>query len=291
MKFNIILLFLIILSINVLAEEITLAKNIYSPYETLQAKISLDFLPVKDIQPNQIFLFDSSSKSYYIAPFLIKFDYTNYYTYFDLPYNSKEDNYSLKITKIFYILDKVMVEKIIIKQFSMINDTNIISITPAIINLSSPFQDFYIKAFTHGNLTTVKIETSNGITHLYDKPQQIGNSRSFKFTANSKNIKEEVIFFYGDKNYTIPIYISIKEQPQINLTINETNIKIKEDIPITLITNLSSITKYIDKKEIMQGPLPIKNNLNKSIIINFSLTVNLNEIVDINTTSLILKPY
>ncbi|MCX6711994.1 MAG: hypothetical protein NT139_03090 [Candidatus Woesearchaeota archaeon] len=105
MKFNIILLLLILLSINVLAEEITFPKQVYSPYETLQANLSLNFLPIKDIQPNQIFLFDSSGKSYYIAPLLTKFDDNNYYIYFDLPYNAKDDNYTLRISKIAYILE------------------------------------------------------------------------------------------------------------------------------------------------------------------------------------------
>ena len=301
MKFNLILLFLILLSINVLGQEIILPRNIYSPYETLQARLSLNFLPVKDIQLNQIFLFDSSNKSYFIAPFLIKFDNNNYYIYFDLPYNTKKDNYTLRISKILHILNNILMEKTIIKEFSIINDTHVISISPAIINLSSPSQEFYIKVFNHGNLTTLTIRTSNGITHPYDQPQQIGNSRSFKFSANSKSPEEQVIFLYNQKNYTVPIYTNFREQSIINITnqtnitipVNQTNITTKKNIiyPITLITNLSSIKKYLSKTETLQGPLPIKNNLNQSIILNFSLNGNLNDIVNINATSLTLEPY
>jgi len=331
MKFNLILLFLILLSINVLGQEIILPRNIYSPYETLQARLSLNFLPVKDIQLNQIFLFDSSNKSYFIAPFLIKFDNNNYYIYFDLPYNTKKDNYTLRISKILHILNNILMEKTIIKEFSIINDTHVISISPAIINLSSPSQEFYIKVFNHGNLTTLTIRTSNGITHPYDQPQQIGNSRSFKFSANSKSPEEQVIFLYNQKNYTVPIYTNFREQSIINITIpvnqtnitipvnqtnitipvnqtnitipvnqtnitipvNQTNITTKKNIiyPIILITNLSSIKRYLSKTETLQGPLPIKNNLNQSIILNFSLNGNLNDIVNINATSLTLEPY
>lgn len=294
MKFNLILLFLILLSINILAQEIILPKNSYSPYETLQARLSLEFLPVKEIQPNQIFLFDSSGKSYFIAPFLTKFDINNYYIYFDLPYNTKEDNYTLRISKILYVLDNVLIEKTITKEFSILNDSYVISISPAIVNLSSTSQDFYIKTFNHGNSTAITVVTSDGITHPYNQPQQIGNSKSFKFATNSKNPEEEVILFYNNKNYTIPVYTPFREQIKFNITnneTNETNITIKENIrPITLITNLTSVTKYLDKTETIQGPLPIKNNLNQSILVNFDINGNIKDIIDINTTYLRLNP-
>ena len=292
MKFCIIILFLILLSINVLAQEIILNREIYSPYETLQANISLNFLPTKDIQLNQIFLFDSQNKSYFIAPFLTKIDDNSYYIYFDLPYNTKEDNYTLKISKILYVLNNVLVEKTISKQFSIINDNYTISISPAIINASNS-EEFYIKTINHGKIINITVITSNGIIHPYNQPQQIGDSKSFRFILNSENSQEEVILFYNNKNYTIPVYTNIIKQSEINLSDNKTNITNQEKIinPITLITNLSSIIRYLDKNEVLQGPLLIQNNLNQSLSINFNLNGNINQIVEINSTTINLKPH
>jgi len=184
------LIFLLIPS--VLAAEIKLSKEIYSPSETLQAEIYGNFIDGLDVE--NIFFYRERN---------IPVDYDilttkdKYLLYALLP--AKEGNYTLKIKNARYETDSGATASEITKEFSIqAGNQTYLSINPAFMVTR---EDFYIEAEANTNLETEAefLGQKHPLSLLQDKEKKIYFSVEGieNYTETNINILD----------YTIPVFI------------------------------------------------------------------------------------
>lgn len=290
MKIKILFLFILFfISINVFAQqsliEISLLKENYLPAETLQTEIFLNQDPERELAVTNIFLRDNSNQNIKIAPIFTEIEKNHYFVYFDLPQDLEEGSYSFTVEKVLFKKDNILTEVIETKIFNLTKeDLPILAIKPAVIVVDVENPKFEIKVENKGDIPIgFTIETTEKILHLYKTPitLQASRSRTFKFTINTseikENLKENLVINYS-RSYTIPIYI-FKEKIE--------EVEEKEIETIKFITELSYLEKTIEKDLTLKGALKFQNLLNETLHdLNFKLTGNLADIVRLNLTYL-----
>ncbi len=271
------LLFALLLP-SVFAQEITsnLYQDVYQPGETLQLEFTVKDLAAEPSTAN-IKLFDFSDNEIKVAPFLIKTD-QNYFVYFDLPENLQDGSYKVVLNKLKIDSANFLKEVNHEINFNLTKKTSVVSINPAvfIINKDSELQ---IQLNNKGPLVAVELTSSDFIKHPYTKSEQLTglSSRKFYFDADLEgiiyNTKGYININYSNESYTIPVFVITGSS---------------EPLPaFEFITELTSLSKTLNKKEELSGGLGIRNVLNEDLKdVYFELTSNLNEIIKLNITHL-----
>ena len=272
MKIHLILFVLLLPS--VFAQEITysLYQEIYQPGETLQLEFAVKDLATEPSTSN-VKLFDNSNNEIKVAPFLLKTQ-ENYFVYFDLPENIADGSYKVLLTKLKVGVDNVLKEINHEINFNVSKKTAIVSVSPAvfIINKDSELQ---IQLNNKGPLVAVELTSSNFIKHPYTKSEQLTglSSRKFYFDANIKDISYNTKGFininYSNESYTIPVFIITGSTQQIQA--------------FEFITELTSLSRTLNRNEELSGGLGIRNLLNEDLKdVYFELTGNLNDIIKLS---------
>ena len=246
MKKLFLIIFLVLLSFQLIsAVEVNMKENFQSG-ETLLAKISGNFLT--SIARENIFFY----KEYFKIPMEYTVQKINdeYYIYALLSGKS-QGNYSISIENVRYMKGTVAVEDKIVKNFTITNETADFSLSPGVVIVS---EDFYVEVrnLKEKQITiNVKTETLNdsardilvsseGVT-AKEMPISIrsGEVKKIYFTLGAGNPSlQDIQFSFGNFSYELPVYISTAlEQTQAIFTLE----------PSELILSLptDSVTKRI----------------------------------------------
>lgn len=261
---------------SVFAQEITsnIYQEVYQPGETFQFEFSAKNLASEPSTAN-IKLFDSSNNEIKVAPFLLKID-QNYFVYFDLPENLADGSYKVVLNKLKVDVDNVLKEVNHEINFNLNKKTSIISISPAVFVLNKE-SELQVQLNNKGPLVAVELTTSNFIKHPYTQSEQLTgfSSRKFYFDVNLKeivyNTKGYIHINYSNESYTIPIFVITGSSEPIQA--------------FEFITELTSLSRTMNKVEELSGGLGIRNRLNEDLKdVHFELTGNLNEIIKLDIT-------
>lgn len=271
------LLLFILLLPSVFAQEITssLYQEIYQPGETLQLEFTTSNL-VSEPSTANIKLFDSLNNEIKVAPFLLKIKPDNYFVYFDLPENLADGSYRLVLNKLKVNVDGVLKEVNHEINFNLTKKTSIVSISPAVFILNKD-SELQVQLNNKGPLVAVELTTSDFIKHPYTGSEQLTgfSSRKFYFDADLTgivyNTKGYININYSNESYAIPVFIITGSLEPIQA--------------FEFITELTSLSRTLNKKEEVRGGLGIRNRLNEDLKdVYFELTGNLNEIIKLNIT-------
>ena len=264
---------------SVFAQEINsnLYQEVYQPGETLQLEFAVKDLAAEPTTAN-IKLLNSLNNEVKVAPFLLKIE-QNYFIYFDLPDNLEDGSYKVVINKLKIYSEKVLKEVNHEINFNISKKTSIVSINPAILILNKDSKELQVQLNNKGPLVAVELSTSDFINHPYTKSEQLTGlgQRKFYFYADLKNIdyntKGYINVSYSNESYTIPVFVITSSSEPIHA--------------FEFITELTSLSKTLNKKEELSGSLGIRNRLNEDLKeVYFELTGNLNEIIKLNITYL-----
>ncbi len=286
-KKTLITIFFCILLINIVsAEELTLLDTEYNAGETLQA-----FVTNTSISTSQISLMDNSSNLVSITPLISEFREDQYLIYFNL--NSD------------LLGDYKLIVKSMVANFTVSSTDFALQVKPGIIVLDENEESFKLELTNSGEPITVQISSTDSeisprksaLSMTYEETRNLYSD----YTYSSISSDSEITLSYGSGTYSIPIIFSgeLAQEEIINETIEETNITetnitIEEEIVEEEVTEALSFITTKDKAEIpltpeesFEGYLNFINNLNESIYnLEFSLTGNLDEVLELNITSI-----
>ena len=286
-KKTLITIFFCILLINIVsAEELTLLDTEYIAGETLQA-----YVTNTSISTSQISLLDNSSNLVSISPLISKYRDEQYLIYFNLASDLTEGNYKL-------------IAKSMEANFTVSTSTSALQIKPGIIILDENEESFKLELTLVGDPITVQISSSSSDisprrSALSFTTEETKNLYS-DYTYSSIESDSTISLTYGTNSYSIPI-IYTGEVPlveeTVNETIEETNITIEEEVIVEEIEEIIEALSFLTTKEKAEIPLESEgsysgylnfiNNLEESIFnLEFSLTGNLEEIIELNVTTL-----
>lgn len=271
MKKILILLLILLPIVNAQDITISLSKDNYYNYETLQAEVFVNLTLAEKITASNFGLIDKENKTIPVTLFLEEIADKHYFTYFNIP---KLDNGTY-----YFIVKDVIYTDIILKKISKskefyLNNISSISIFPGILNRI--------------NSTTLKITNHGEPVNVSINAQEINLSRNLllenEFNINLE-IPKNILNFniridYLDRFYSIPVIPYRETKEEIKSLI----------IPKDAIVLLNStLGKYFNAKLVLtkdsspKGPFYIRNNFNLPINdLYFNLTGNLNEIARLN---------
>ena len=253
MKKSILLLILLLILPSILAIELTFSKESYQPQETLQAKITGNFI---SLTSNNIFIYkDGKAHPEPIIKDLTKQN-NIYYFYAILP--KQPGNYSFKIQDTSYLERGEINSEIITKSIKLeFKNTSDLSFNPGFI---IPNKDFSIKVKSlYGNtLLTTRFEAT-GETKNLSLIEQTEETVKFKLPELFPQ-KSKITL----NNYEIPVFLIKK--------LNETRELKLEFIPYILEGTITTDTKYY-------FTIIIKNTGNQNLE-NLIFSSNLNAIIN-----------
>lgn len=292
MKLSLVVIFLILLSASVYAEELSFSafREKFSPGDTLQLEISVIAKPEFPMESKNI-KFRSSSENIRVAPFLTKLNDTLYFLSFDIPQGLSDGTYSVVIESILFKENGKLIEKSLKKDINVVYSEPILSISPAFF-ISG--QQISLEVLDKKKTTEITIGSPRQLEHVYSSPQSIqeGKSRLFKFTQIDSDFAQLFInLSYEGSSYSIPVY-NLKSAASSSS--NETTI-----VPTTLSSSMEfkapqlSIDRSIEKDTILEGPITLSNSGDSDITdVNLSLTGNLASIVSVYPTEInVLKAH
>jgi hypothetical protein len=282
MKKILILLLILLPIVNAQDISISLSKDNYYQYETLQAEIFINLSVIGKITSSNFNLINEDNVKIPVPIFLEEISDNHYFVYFDIP-ELNNGTYYFLVKDIWY--SDILLKKTSKSQKFYLDEIKSISIYPAILNKLNSANLQMINKAQPINITiesdilniSKKILLDKKINYYFDIPKNID-----KF-----NIKIN----YDHRNYLIPV-IPYQEENVENMIMEETKQLI---IPIQKkeITLLNSTfgTHFVDKIELANdssrsGPFYIKNTGTLSINLTFHLTGDLNYITRLNLTLL-----
>jgi hypothetical protein len=185
---------LIITNIN--AIEITLSKSIYSPFETLQAEITGNFISLSN---DNVFIYNNNEPR--LTPVISGLFLNNnvYYYYAVLP--KIEGNYSLRILNAEYTKEGVLTTEPIIKDFYIEKNNytfDSLSINPGFIVTSKDFS-INIKSPFKNQLVKINYQSYNKTVSLIEDQE-----KTIDFLIKDINVPDSFIYI---NNYKIPVFI------------------------------------------------------------------------------------
>jgi hypothetical protein len=261
-------------TINAELTDIQIYQEQISQGEVFQAEIFLEN-PLSDPKKQDIELYSSKEIQFHMAPFLTKLSEGHYFLYFELPFPLENDNYTLKIKNIPFIINDVLQEITVQKNFTVINTSPSVSITPGFYLLDPQKTQIYLIVESKDIQTNISFQTPEFISHPYLTEQLINpnNKRKFIFDYDLKNQQSnsEIIINYGNKTFNIPLLI---EQQSKNEPLED---------PIKFIIDGTSIDKQIESTQTLEGYLLMQNKINKTLTnLEIKLTGDLPYIVSLN---------
>lgn len=265
---------------------ISLSKEDYHQYETLQAEIFTNLTLANKLTASNFALIDKNNKTIPIAIFLEELSNDHYFIYFDIP-KLNNDTYYFLVKDIIYI-DNILKQTSKFKEFHLTNISSV-SIYPAIINKIDS-TNLKIKNYGVSVNLTLKADEIN-LNQTITLKEEFNTN--IKIPKNINNFNIEIL--YGERSYSIPV-IPYAETI-INFTAEENKSLIEEKKPLilpqknALVLLNSTYGSYFDEKIILRkddfpkGSFYIKNEWDFQINnITFNLTGNLNEIARLNLT-------
>jgi len=115
MKFAYFIVFLLFLPISIAQQEINFFKETHSQGETAQLQISLNLDLIDDISSSQLEVLSNNNKIA-IPIFLVKIDMNNYLSYFNIPLDLEDNNYTFRIKDVRYKEEGILKTKDIEKK-------------------------------------------------------------------------------------------------------------------------------------------------------------------------------
>ncbi len=281
----IILIFLINISVALAQIDINILRENYSALETLQAEITLDN-PIKELSSNDITIDNTK-----IAPFIFSLDKNKYFVYLDIP-KLEPKSYNLNVQSRF-VINNILTDITQQKEFNLVDSDVSLAIKPAILILNkNDIKTFYKITLKNNADKLGELNVNVNITSDFLYPArniislEKGEERNLFIFSKQGNIKDTKIILSYDRVYEIPIIVKseviIGEEPPIKT--EEVQKK------ASFITEQPFLIRTLNRDEAVSGPLEFRNNLNRSLKVEFYLTDNLNEVIRINLTSITLKP-
>ena len=269
--------------------EIESYRTVISPGEIYQGKISLNN-PITTLKKQNIKFYSSTGNLIPVSPFLTELDNNYFFLYFEIPYNSQEGDYILKIEDQSFLINGILQEVEEEESISLYLSQPSVEITPGFIKIQTQSTgQILLTAKSKDIQTNIQFTVPNYISHPYITEQYInpGVSRTFTLTYNTTEATEDNIFITsGNKNYIFPIFIedyseSVQEEENISIN-NTTSININ---PIEFTSSegkLEKLEKHIEKEDSIEGVLYMKNKINISLS-NMSITMegDIDEIITI----------
>ncbi|MBI2667676.1 hypothetical protein HYX17_02800, partial [Candidatus Woesearchaeota archaeon] len=281
MKIRLILLMLIInVSIALAQIDINILRQDYSPFETLQVEITLNN-PTRELLAN-----DVKIDNIKIAPFIVPLEKNKYFVYFDVP-DIENNTYNLTVNSRF-LINNALTDVTERKEFNVINSNYSLSVKPAILIIDKNNLKESYKIILKNNNYPLDVNIKLDSDFLYPARNTISlldNEEKNLFIFSKQGAVEEAkIILNYDRIYEIPVIIKSSQ------IINEENNSIEEaEQKASFITEQPFLTRELAPDEAVSGPLEFRNNLNRNLRIKFYLTDDLNKIIRINTTNIILK--
>ncbi|MEK6835260.1 MAG: hypothetical protein AABX61_03295 [Nanoarchaeota archaeon] len=279
MKKLIILLIILLPIVNAQDVSISLLKNNYNQYETLQAEVMFNLSLSDKITASNFALTDRENRTIPITLFLEKISDLHYFAYFDIP-EIENNTYRFLVKDVKYLDNNILKKISYYKEFYLHNQKSI-SIYPAILN---NVNRTILKIINHGEKTNITIKADEiNLSKQFLLENNLNLDLDIPKNINNFNIRLE---YLNNKFYLIPV-IPYTE----NITLNESKpLQIpKENI---LLLN-STFGDYFNDKLILQknltreGPFYLENNLDYKIYnIEFILSDNLKDIVRLNLSNI-----
>lgn len=285
MKYLFLFLFILILLPIISAQEIKIAEETYQPGETFQAEIFVSNL-VRDIESKDIVLL-KDNKEISLGFILTKLSDNYYYIYTNLPTYLGEGSYTLQISKILYKEKEVLKEILLSRNFNIKDlERNLFTIEPALLKYETgkPFFKIQINNLEDKAITLDISADETFIQPFVNKLIIPGNSIDYlNIYVDIDSIKKGAKANLNINHYKIPFWIYAGE---VIITPQESPILffVKQDDKEN---KLSYYTTEIEKETAFYDTIFIKNILNITLNnIKFSLTGNLNKIIELNTTEI-----
>ncbi|MBT3690730.1 hypothetical protein HOG16_00620 [Candidatus Woesearchaeota archaeon] len=272
-------------------------KDSYFSGETVQGKIFFDE-SFNDVIRSNDFYMGFNESTFNIYPVLIEFENYTYF-YFDLPVDLENGSYDFVIENVLYVNNNVLVEEDQFFNLDIISlEGPVFTISPALINIDLETDNWFEIELNNPSEETAFVNISfldDFIFTNYDYfSLNSGYSKTVRFYVSSyfANKSESFIYMdYSNLSYSIPAFIEglvIREEENVSEPINITN-------ETQILGGLVFIQRGFDADlklgESDSGFVKIFNDFNQDLNdINFELTGNLAEILDLEFTNVeILK--
>lgn len=276
------LIILLLFPICVSAHKINFLQDSYKPGETLQAEILIPN-SASEINFKNIIIFNLTDEIK-LGFILEKITNEYYFLYFNLPDDIQDDSYTLEVKDILYKENNILKEAQISNNFTVNSQISrdLFTIQPAILQFekNTPYKQILIQNKEQKSIT-LQINSSDKIIQTLESqliiPANSQKTINIYLTKITKGAKEYV--YIG--NYKIPVWIlggisvaSIQGKTFSFAILEENNEVLLERLDAELSENQISYENII-----------IQNLLNESVYnLSISLTGNLNEIIELNTT-------
>lgn len=287
MKKILILLIFLIPIVSAQDISISLSKENYNQYETLQAEIFVNLSLVDKLTASNFALIDYNNKTIPVSIFLEEISDRHYFIYFDIP-KLNNATYRFLVKDVKYI-DEILKKSSVSKEFYLSNLSSI-SISPAVFNrLNSTI----LKIRNHGDHINITL-TSDDLNLSKSISLKDDFSLDIKIPNNLNNFNLRID--YGGLYYLIPV---IPYQERINEFKKDEEVKPLLLPPKNAIVFLNSTSGYYFNDKIFltedsspEGPFYIKNTWIFPIKnITFAIKGDLKEIARLNTVLIpVLQP-
>jgi len=297
MKYILFLILLIFFIGFVSAEplNISLEKNNYLSGETFRAEIGVNANLEDEIKTGDFELWQDNIKKT-ISPFLVRIDETLLFVYFDLPILN-EGNVSFLVKDLVYLKNGILVKEDQSQSFDIIGNGSIITLNPAVIKIINFDEDTnYNIRIKNKEGHSIEISLIENYPFIYLEDYNFvlnpGEEKIFVLHIDPTLIKDEhealVEIYYGERKYDLFFYLDYKDEVLVSEGIEDSEDIILPGKNVSFDISIGEYNEVIEPEEISKkGTIKIKNfgDENVSNII-FSLTGNLDEIVEINITKI-----
>lgn len=295
MKLNLLLvcLFFICIPVTLAQVEISFLKDNYIPGEILQAEIQILEQPISEINLDNIFVYGPLGEKVDIGFILVDLEENNSLLYAPLPKNLKAGIYNLTITNLYYKPHNILEKKEVSKSFEIVTNGTLLTIDPPYFKIDPAKipEELSIKI---QNLDTksVSVEATSSVDYIYPIRNSItlnpGEQKRLFLSLDPKLFEEGkvILNLTYDRYYQVPFY-SIKKVVPITPIPASPTPTITPEKGLIFATDLTKIIKTISRDEQIEGTIPIKNELNKTLYnITVDATGNLEAVLSIQPEQL-----
>lgn len=292
-KYLFIILVFMISSVSAFSLNIELAKESYSPGETLQADILIDGYLEENIGSKNIKLL-CSNNYVSIAPSIIKVSSDHYYSFFSLDQGISPQNCEFVIEDVIFYQEGFIRQADFNKNFSILaTNDSIVSINPAAFKIDdiSVQNNFQVYVENLGDDTlNLSIFTQDDFVEL-SLGELSGDPESASYFEvylseflYSGEETAAITLNYDTREFEIPIWIF--EDDSTNITIPEENNTYVDESKLEFVMDVDMFNISLGSEEDLSGYVTIKNVGESISNILFSLTGNVGEIIDLQATNL-----
>lgn len=189
---------------------IELNKDEYQLGDTVIAKLSFNYPPDK-LSNEHITIYDENGKIILIPYYIVKFSDSLYYTYFTLPTNNIQDNYTLQVGPYYYTLGGELQRNTDRADIKIFNDRNlpILAVDPGAAVIDYNQQNYFYINIKNNGITKIdlKLKLSEGVLNYNERQINPGDNLKVKGTINLTGEKLLELDYNG-LSYNIPILVT-----------------------------------------------------------------------------------